>query len=213
MNLFQEFKNKMAAFMKENFSALPQIATPTVELKTIEGNVVGVDKLEPGGTITIDGATPADGSYTLETGEVVTVMGGVIGEVSTKEEGNKDNEPPATAPAPMTTPQQMKDALQQFADNPANTPDMAKLVTIVKACFEYSFGYQIREEAERAQRQAAIDAYKTGFTAHDDKVKLLEGKLKELATIVSDFAEMPIEQPKVIDWENMTPLQRRRATK
>lgn len=211
MSKFNDFKNKVAEFLKVNFYDT-SIAPAMAELKTVDGNIVAVDKLEPGGVITIDGVTPADGSYTLESGEVLTVANGLIGEVKAKEEE------PQTPPAPptneeMKTPQQMKEALDKFAEGSTASPDMAKLVTIVKACFEYSFGWQLREEQERATRDAAIATYKSGFSAQEDKVKDMETKVKKFAELLTEFADTPIVDPVIKDWDKMTPLEKRRANK
>jgi hypothetical protein len=204
--MFAKFKEQITNFIKENFSDVPPIEPATSDLKTADGATITVDKLEAGGVCTIEGAPAPDGEYILETGEAVTVVGGMITDVATKPVEDAEPKDPNEDPAAMKTPEQMKAALDKFATNPDNSPDMAKLVIIVKACFEYAFGWQIREEQERLQRQSAIEAYKTGFTE-------LENKLKGFGTIISEFADIPTEPAKVIDWDSMTPLEKRRATK
>ena len=64
----------------------PEVAAPTmVEVKTKEGLTFQVDKMEVGGMIkqvTDAGVVDVlDGSYELESGEVLTVVGGAISEI------------------------------------------------------------------------------------------------------------------------------------
>ena len=177
---FKEFKNKVAGFLKENFSDLPPIAPPTVELKTIDGNVVGVDKLETGGVMTIDGAVPADGDYTLESGEVVTIAGGVISTVS---------------------PAEMKEEEKPAEEKPTEEPKPVE-------------DEKLKTEEIKKELMAGIESLFNSFKqSQEQKFAELENKLKGFGTIISDFAETPIEQPKVKDWDEMTPLEKRRATK
>lgn len=55
------------------------------DVKTADGKVLVVDKLEVGGNVLIDGIAAPDGDYPLEDGSVLTVAGGSIAEIATKE--------------------------------------------------------------------------------------------------------------------------------
>lgn len=56
------------------------------DYKTVDGKVLSIDNLAVGGTVTIDGAPAPDGEYALEDGTSITVMSGVIAEVSSAAE-------------------------------------------------------------------------------------------------------------------------------
>ena len=65
----------------------------TQELKTTDGKVLTVDKLEVGGNVLLDGAAAPDGEYMLENGGKLSVVGGLISEMELEP---KPAEPPAT---------------------------------------------------------------------------------------------------------------------
>lgn len=88
---------KIAAMVKSlNFGDQTQpVATPPatepakfMDVKTKDGVVLSVDKMEPGGSVILNGAPAADGTYQLEDGSEITVAGGVITEVSKGEVPN-----------------------------------------------------------------------------------------------------------------------------
>ena len=51
------------------------------DYKLKSGAVVSIDKLEVGGSVTLDGAPAPDGEHELENGKVIVVSGGLISEV------------------------------------------------------------------------------------------------------------------------------------
>lgn len=94
----EKLKNLLLGFKKEHFDdpVTPPAAIPTnpaintpapevkfAEYKTKDGKVVSCDKLEMGGTMTVDGQPAMPGEYELEDGTKVTVGdGGVISAVN-----------------------------------------------------------------------------------------------------------------------------------
>lgn len=65
----------------------------TQELKTTDGKVLTVDKLEVGGNVLLEGAAAPDGEYMLDNGGKLSVVGGLISELELEP---KPAEPPAT---------------------------------------------------------------------------------------------------------------------
>lgn len=177
----------------------PAPAPAATDYKLKDGSMVSIDKLEVGGIVTVNGEPAADGEYVLEDGTNVQTSGGSIVELSSPTED--------TIPEEMKTPAQMMAAIQKFA-SPGATPDVAKMALILKACFEYTFGWQLREAQEKATRDAAIQAYQTGFNEHKEAQKLMFELVEEIA---NSSETRPEEEP--IAWEKMTPLQRFRAQK
>lgn len=108
----KKIKDAFVKFTKEAFGDMPPEKS---ELKLADGAVIEVDKLEPGGVVKKDGSAAADGVYTLETGESITVAAGLITEVKPKEDdmGNQGDQPPATPP----TPPEDKDAAFKKLEN------------------------------------------------------------------------------------------------
>jgi len=173
--------------------------------KLADGTEVTIDKLEIGGKVLIGDQAAPDGVHNLEDGTAVTVAEGVITEVK------KAAEDPA--PTPLETKEQMRAALEKFAEGAA--PDQANLVVIVKALFESVFGWELRHEAEKAAREQAIAVYKQGFAAQEQIIANQKEAITKLTELVEQIAETPAEE-KVEDtpeWEAMTPLQRFRASK
>lgn len=181
----------------------PAPAPAVTDYKLKDGSVVSIDKLEVGGIVTVNSEPAADGEYVLEDGTNISVSGGVISELeSPAAEGGE-----GAMPEEMKTPAQMMAAIQKFAE-PGATPDVAKMALILKACFEYTFGWQLREAQEKATRDAAIQAYQTGFNEHKEAQKLMFELVEQIA---NSSETRPEEEPTA--WENMTPLQRFRAQK
>jgi len=57
------------------------VAMEALEYKLVDGTPVMIDKIEPGGTVTVSGQPAPDGEHTLEDGTMITTAGGVITEV------------------------------------------------------------------------------------------------------------------------------------
>lgn len=142
--------------------------------KLADGTEITYDKLEVGGIVTAAGAPLAAGTYTMEDGTTITVGdAGVLSEVKAKEEMASNSLAPAATPAPATTPaataqagaaqthdlttaEGLRAAYNAFAEG---TVDMPGIMTMMKALMEYSFGWQIREAQDKANREAAIKVY------------------------------------------------------
>lgn len=67
----------------------------TEDIKTIDGQVLTVDKREVGANVLIAGVAAPDAEYTLEDGTVLTVVGGLVAEIASKAEVAPELEPPA----------------------------------------------------------------------------------------------------------------------
>lgn len=96
---FKEVIGEKAEALKKLFEEVqPVIVSEFVDVKTADGVVLRVDGAKPevGGKcmlVDANGANPApDATYTLEDGTSITVMGGVISEVSTSTEEAVDAE-------------------------------------------------------------------------------------------------------------------------
>lgn len=167
---------------------------------------------DAGDAVIIAGTPAAAGSYTLADGTVIVVDAtGIISAVTPPTAVD-----PNTVPTEMKTPEQMRAFLTKFADD--NTPDntsgmggtdVQKLALVVKALFEDRFGWDLRRAQEEAQKQQAIEIYKTGFSAN-------QVALTSLMEIVEKLAEQEIGEPTEKTekaWDDMTPLERYRASK
>lgn len=82
------------------------------DVKTADGKVLVVDKLEVGGNVLLDGIAAPDGEYPLEDGTILQVAGGLIVELSSPAEDLIPEEAPA-APAPSEMAQ-FKAEFEQF---------------------------------------------------------------------------------------------------
>jgi len=80
----------------------PAPAQKFEEVKTADGKVLTIDKLEVGGNVLIDGVAAPDGEYKLENGNSLQVVGGLIAELSSPLEDTVPEEP---LPAAMTIEQ------------------------------------------------------------------------------------------------------------
>lgn len=207
-----DLKEKFAAIKKLVFGESPAATTQTAgtEYKLQDGTAVTIDKLEVGGKVMCGDTACADGAYTLEDGTKFTVAAGLITEIT----------PASAAPAePLPedmakSPQKMQAAINKFAEDAAagNAPDMGKMAVVLKACFEYCFGWQLREEAEKAIRQAAIETYKTGFAKLEKQLADQKKANELLLEVVEQFSEKsqvpPAELP--ANFDELSPLEKRR---
>lgn len=177
----------------------PAPAQKFEEVKTAEGQVLTIDKLEVGGNVLIDGVAAPDGEYKLESGGKLSVVGGMVSELEL-EPAPASTE--AVAPEAMTTPEQFKKVIEKFAD-PAVSPDIQKLALVVKALFERQFGWELREAEERASRDAAISVYKQGFSKQTEATN-------QMVELLEQFSNQSIQKPTAPtkSWDDMTPLER-----
>ena len=171
--------------------------TPTdpvpVDYPLADGTVLHIPKLEIGGAVTISGQPAPDSEYVLADGTNITVVGGVITEIETADQAAGEPADQMGADE-LTTPSAMLAAIQKFAD-PVQTasPDINKIATILKAVFEYNFGWQIRQEQEKATVDAAIAAYKTGFAKVEKENGELKKALETMLKQVEKIADLPVD--------------------
>ena len=138
----KEALQKIAAMVKSlNFSdqvqPVPEPPAPEpakfMDVKTKDGVVLQVDKLEPGGSVVLNGAPAADGEYLLEDGHKLSVAGGLITEVSKGEEPNPMEEEMKKMESKFAAQQSelesAKDELKKAKD------EIVKLQDVVKQMF------------------------------------------------------------------------------
>ena len=77
--------------LKAVFAAVEPVNAPAptapaqmeaLEYKLVDGTPVMIDKIEPGGTVTVNGSPAPDGEHILEDGTMIETEGGVITEVT-----------------------------------------------------------------------------------------------------------------------------------
>ena len=101
--------------------AVPPAAEPQKfeDYKLKSGAVVSIDKLEVGGSVTLEGAPAPDGEHELENGKVIMVSGGLITEVK---EGN------VAAPSVEVEVEAMKKLPGMFSEIESGVNDLKKVV-------------------------------------------------------------------------------------
>ena len=103
------------------------------EVKTADGKILQVDKMEVGGNVVMNDGPAPDGEYELENGTVVSVAGGLINEISAKAEETQE---PAVA---EDMAKKVAMSLQQQDNLTAQIDDLKKQVanyqTAVKEMF------------------------------------------------------------------------------
>lgn len=218
-NKITEKLTKIKQMLKDAMDAATAAATPPapaapaapVDYTLADGTtVVQIDKLEVGGMVTVAGAAIPDGDITLADGTTITTVAGAITVITPK----AAEEPDA---ADMSTPAAMRKYLEQFADTPpvagAPAPDLAKIALILKAVFENVFSWEIRQAKEKADRDAAIAAYQSGFAAQKLVIDQHAEINKELFAAVELLSGVEIGEAveDAIEWDKMTPLQQFKA--
>lgn len=175
--------------IKQMFEAMPPTNTPPpattppapVTVKLSDGTEAVVDKFEVGGVMKVGEALVVPGDYTTETGDVVTIGdNGVIAAIVPK----KVEE----APIDMTTPAGIANAYEKFASGTMDVPGMG---LILKALMEYCFGWQIREQQDKATRDAAIAVYTEGLKNAQQTITQQETMMKEMFTLMEQLVSAP----------------------
>jgi len=107
--LGKELTEKVKSFLKLNATPV-KVEVKLDDITLNDGTILTVDKMEVGANATIttaDGVVTApDGEYTSQDGTVITVMGGLVAEIATKQE--EATEAPETAPAAMDAITELK---------------------------------------------------------------------------------------------------------
>jgi hypothetical protein len=168
-----------------------------------DGSIIQVDVVAIGGKVTQNELPIPDGSYTLQDGSTIEVVGGLITEVSAA----ADQEPTEVEPMDMATPDKMKVACQNFA---TATPEQQQAMIV--ALMDYCFGWQIKKDAEDAKVKAAIDAYKATQGATIATLAAVQETMSQTFSMVKEIGEEPIKEQVKVD-EPLTAYQKFQASK
>ena len=203
-------RKEALAKIEEGLVKIKQMFTETVKQKFADvtlqdGSTIQVDTLAINGKATLNDLPVADGSYTLQDGTTIEVVGGIITEVSAA----SDNEPTEqdTGEIDMETPEQIMAAAQKFA---TATPDQQQ--AMIMALMDYCFGYQISKDAQDAQIKAALDAYKAVQGGTATTLAAVQETMAQTFALVKEIGEEPIEVPNKIE-EPLTAFQQFQASK
>lgn len=157
--------------------------------KLADGTEVSISELTVGGIVTIGDAPAPAGEHMLEDGTKIKLDDmGVITEIEAATPAA-----PAT-PAMPQTPEEMSQLMQKFA---VGTPEerLANLEIIARALFENSFGWELREATQKAIRDQALNVYRAGFEAAEQKITTLTEANKQLVELMEQFAAAPTGNP------------------
>ncbi len=113
---FKEIVGEKLADVKQLFDmpiieAIPEAAAAFTDVKTADGMVLRIEKMEQGAKCTVigeAGETPAEGEYTLEDGKVLVVKAGVIESV------NEPKEAASVAPEEMAETNELKEQVKSI---------------------------------------------------------------------------------------------------
>lgn len=204
MSIAQKAIDAIKAVLK--FETTP--TTVTAKLK--DGTEVSYTTLAAGGSFMIAGAPAPEGTYELEDGTSVVVdatgtITAVNGVTPVVEEAQAT--PPATVP-PVTSqahqkyeiteelqkPDGIRTLLERFA---TGTPEerIANLEMVAKALMEYTFGWEIREQQQKADREAAIKIYKDNLTTAQAEIAAQREAMSSLLPVLEELAKAPVSDP------------------
>jgi hypothetical protein len=169
--------NKLQEALKIKLAADPAPGDPAPEGKTLNAKDGSVYKTigEPAEGMEImmvgtDGEVPApDGAIELEDGSVINVKDGKIESITAS--------PLGPDPAPADNAAKMQ-ALMAGLDPSGTSTD--PIVVMLKALMESTFGWEIREQTQKAAREAAIKAYQTQLSSQESEIKALKLQLSSL---------------------------------
>ena len=182
MSKAKSLLDKIKLMFEETPAPAPAPVAP-VTVKLADGTDVVVDKYEVGGVMKVGDAFVVAGAQTMENGDVVTVgENGTITAITPK----KVEE----APIDMTTPEGITKAYAKFAEG---TVDAAGLNIMLKALMEYTFGWQIREQQEKAAREAAIKVYTDGLAGAQATITQQSKMLKEMYSLMEQLVGAPAD--------------------
>jgi hypothetical protein len=156
-----------------------------MDVKTSDGTALKIDgeEIKEGVAVTdAEGNAVADGDYTLDSGTVISCVGGMITKVV------------EAATTTDTGEEAMKSAAGKFA---TGTPEerIANLETVVKALMEYCFGWQMQE----ANNKKAIEVYQTSIAAQKEEmggikesIKNTQEAFKQILPVIEELANEPV---------------------
>lgn len=172
-------------------------ATLTTDYTTKDGVALSIDMLAIGGVVIMNAAPAPLGDYELQDGTKLTVGdGGVITMVTPPVAAVAA--PAAQAAAPVIppavqTPQQQMDAIKAAIGKFATGSDadrVGNLEVISKALMEYCFGWDMRKQAEDANKAEAIEVYKTTLQNYQTQLDLATQKLKNQGETIKGIFEI-----------------------
>lgn len=154
-----------------------------VEAKLADGTLISCDKLEVGGMVTIGGTPAPEGEHVMEDGSCIVVDAtGAITEVKPK--------PAEPGEVDMNTPEGMRKAYDKFA---VGTPEerLANAEVLLKALMEYSFGWQLREAEEKANREKAMNVYTNTLKTTEATVTQQSEMMKQMFALMEEIVGAP----------------------
>jgi hypothetical protein len=154
--------------------------------KLADGTEIEVSgEVAPGSVVTIQGVPAPAGEHVLEDGTKIEVAeGGVITEVEAPE-------PAAPVVDEEMKKKQLMSAVQKFA---TGTPEerLTNLEFISKMLFEYAYGWELREQAQKQVKDQAMAIYQQMRSEEktDDRVKQLETTVNKYREMFAQMLEL-----------------------
>jgi hypothetical protein len=189
-----EIIEKLRAAFAELTGAQPPVppappAPPAPQVfgyKLADGTEIEVSgEVAPGSVVTIQGVPAPAGEHVLEDGTKIEVAeGGVITEVEVPE-------PAEPAVDEEMKKKQLMSAVQKFA---TGTPEerLTNLEFISKMLFEYAYGWELREQAQKQVKDQAMAIYQQMRSEEktDDRVKQLETTVNKYREMFAQMLEL-----------------------
>lgn len=204
MSIVKEAINKIKAVLKFNEASVPTSA------KLKDGTEVTYTTLAAGGSLMIAGAPAPEGTYELEDGTsvgvdatgIITTVNGVGAEPVIEQ---TQAAPSIIAPVvqsqqkyevteELTKPEGIRALMEKFA---TGTPEerIENLELIGKVLMEYTFGWQIREQQEKVNRDAAIKVYTDKLQNAQAEIAAQREVMASMLPVLEQLAESPTTDP------------------
>ena len=187
MNIQKEIADLKGAFtalgeeIKMRFSNEPAPAE-FGELTLVDGTIIKYEGDTPAEglpliVVTPEGEVPApDGVHETDSGLLISTKDGVIVSIEEKQIA-VDNSKPVT-----------KEELQNAFANLQKFQVDENVKVVLKALMDYCFGWEIRAEQEKTDREAAIAVYKQGFATQEDVAAVKKATMDLLGKVEETFA-------------------------